>query len=385
MDSSARRVHVSAVSPLYGMMRGVSGCCIFVTENLDRSRFHAECWLGGAEPDAARCSTVRLALPPLAFRAISKLGVSEDTLRRLVGWRFERALLPGSIAWLWPQMGARLLHSLKRKGHVMILERINSSVKQARELLDAAAARLGLPAGHQIDEHAIADEAEELETVDYVFACSPFVEDSFLRAGVPAERIRRSSYGWDPESFRLRPRDTQVTQEPIFLFVGSGCLRKGLPDLLNAWNRANIPGKLRIVGPIEKPIAERYAHVLSRPDVEPLGYQRNLAQQYSEAHVFVLPSLEEGSPLVTYMALAAGIPSLVSLPGAGGVVHDDVEGLVRDPGQQSDFQDALVRLATDADLRDRLGRAAARAAPQYTWQRVAQSRADIFSAIAGKS
>jgi glycosyltransferase involved in cell wall biosynthesis len=382
MDCLEKRLDVSAVSPLYGMLRGVSGCCIFVTENLDRSRFNATCWLAGSEPAAARRPTVRLAIPPLAFRAFSKFGARDKTYLRLVEWRYERALRPGSIAWVWPNMSARLLKNLKRRGHVVILERINSSVRTARQLLDAAGTRLGLPAGHNIDEHAIADEAQDLEAADYIFVCSPFVEDSFLRTGVPAERIRRCTYGWDPDSFKLKPRDTQETLDPIFLFVGSGCLRKGLPDLLEAWNRANIRGRLRIIGPIEKPIAKRYAHVLSRADVEPLGYQRDLAQQYSQAHVFVLPSLEEGSPLVTYMALAAGIPSLVSLPGAGGIVHDDVEGLVRDPNQQSDFQDALVRLATDADLRDRLGRAAARAAPQYTWQRVAQTRAEVFSSIA---
>jgi glycosyltransferase involved in cell wall biosynthesis len=97
----------------------------------------------------------------------------------------------------------------------------------------------------------------------------------------------------------------------------------------------------------------------------------------------VLPSIEEGSPLVTYLALASGIPSLLSYPAAGGIVHDDIEGLVRDPANDSSFQQALAQLATDAQLRERLGRAAFAASARYTWPRVANERGKVFAAIRG--
>jgi glycosyltransferase involved in cell wall biosynthesis len=107
----------------------------------------------------------------------------------------------------------------------------------------------------------------------------------------------------------------------------------------------------------------------------------SLVEEYTNAHVFVLPSIKEGSPLVTYLALASGIPSLVSYPGAGGIVHDDIEGFVRDPAHESSFQEALAQLATDARLRERLGRAAFAASEHYTWPRVAKKRGEIFAAM----
>ena len=45
------------------------------------------------------------------------------------------------------------------------------------------------------------------------------------------------------------------------------------------------------------------------------------------ADVFVFPSLFEGSAVVTYEALACGLPSVVT-PSAGSVVRDGAEGFL---------------------------------------------------------
>ena len=378
------RTRIRAVSPLYGLRYGIPSCCYNVTENLDRSRFDAQCWFPGADDAVSSRHTVRLAMPRLAYRAYCKMKGGREALRGLIEWRYLRELRPGTIAWVWPDMTPGLLRTLKRRGYPIALERVNSAVASARELLEAKAAQLGLPAGHTITSKLIEQEALELECADYVFACSPFVEDSFLKAGVAPDRLRRCTFGWDPGTFTVKPRELHACDRPVFLFVGTGCLRKGLPDLLEHWERASLHATLRIVGPIDASIAERYARVLSRPDVEAVGMKLTIVEEYERAHVFVLPSIEEGSPLVTYLALASGIPSLVSYPAAGGVVQDNVEGLVRDPEQRSSFQEALAQLATDTELRERLGRAAREASERYTWPRVAANRGEIFAAIAGR-
>ena len=382
MDESRDiRTRICAVSPIYGFNAGIPSCCFNLTENLDRSRFDARCWFSAADDAVSAKSTVRLIMPRLAYRAYCRMKGSPDVLRKLVEWRYLRDLRPGTIAWVWPGMTPGLLRTLKRRGYTIALERVNSNVTSARELLDAKAAQLGLPADHTITSEAIAHETLELECADYVFVCSPFVEDSFLRGGVAPERIRRCTFGWDPLTFTAKPRQVHACDKPVFLFVGTGCIRKGLPDLLELWERASLRATLRIVGPIHASIAERYARVLSRPDVEAVGLKLDLVEEYERSHVFVLPSFEEGSPLVTYLALASGIPSLVSYPAAGGIVHDGVEGLVRDPEQRASFQEALTQLATDAELRERLGLAARAASERYTWPRVAKNRGEIFGAM----
>jgi glycosyltransferase involved in cell wall biosynthesis len=380
-DSLDNRTRVSAISPLYGLTYAIPSCCFNITENLDRSRFDAQCWFAGADLSVAGLSTVRLAMPRLLHRAYCKMRGPREMLRPLLEWRYLRELRPGTIAWVWPDMTTRFLRTLKRRGYVIALERINSNVKSARQLIDSKAAQMGFAPDHGITSRSIEQEELELEVADYVFVCSPFVEDSFLKAGVRPERLRRCTFGWDPRTFTVKPRGDHSSAKPVFLFVGTGCLRKGLPDLLEHWDRANLPARLRIVGPIAPAIATRYARVLSRPDVEAVGMKLSLVEEYTNAHVFVLPSIEEGSPLVTYLALASGIPSLVSYPGAGGIVHDDIEGFVRDPAHESSFQEALAQLATDARLRERLGRAAFAASEHYTWPRVAKKRGEIFAAM----
>ena len=47
----------------------------------------------------------------------------------------------------------------------------------------------------------------------------------------------------------------------------------------------------------------------------------------ARADVFVFPSLFEGSAVVTYEAIACGLPSIVT-PEAGSVVRDGVEGFL---------------------------------------------------------
>ena len=81
------------------------------------------------------------------------------------------------------------------------------------------------------------------------------------------------------------------------------------------------------------------------------------------ADVFVFPSLFEGSAVVTYEALACGLPSVVT-PDAGSVVRDGVEGFVV-PGRRRRMASAgpaWSRLGGDSRAPRRRWRVAARAA-----------------------
>ena len=241
-------------------------------------------------------------------------------------------------------------------------------------MLDESYRHLGLPTGHRITVADADEESEKLELCDYAFSPSPYVRDSLLAAGVPESKLLDTSFGWDPCQFHVSPDQSKHTKEPIFLFVANGTVRKGLGQLLTYWAAAAVRGRLRIVGPIERSLADAYASELARPEVEHLPYRDQLADLYSEADVFVLASFEEGSPLVTYLALASGLPCLVSTAAAGGVVEDGVHGYVRDPYDEVGWVAAIRELADDADLRIRLGEAAREQSEAYTWDRVAERR-----------
>jgi glycosyltransferase involved in cell wall biosynthesis len=55
--------------------------------------------------------------------------------------------------------------------------------------------------------------------------------------------------------------------------------------------------------------------------------RQEVRRHYQWADVFVFPSLCEGSAMVTYEALAAGLP-VITTPNAGSVVRDGVDGFI---------------------------------------------------------
>jgi glycosyltransferase involved in cell wall biosynthesis len=102
------------------------------------------------------------------------------------------------------------------------------------------------------------------------------------------------------------------------------------------------------------------------------AYTPELRAALQQADVFVFPSIEEGSALVTYDALACGLP-VITTPNAGSVVRDEIDGLIvpiRDVGA---LAAALQRLREDRDLRERMGRSARTRAEEYPWSRYRHS------------
>src|SRR6185437_7702851 len=169
---------------------------------------------------------------------------------------------------------------------------------------------------------------------------------------------------------------------PVFAFVGSGIVRKGLNLLLKAWALAGIEGKLLIAGRLDHDIRSICARELARPDVQELGFVRDVASAYRDADVFVFPSHEEGGPQVTYEAAGCGLPSIVSPMGAGRIVRDGREGCVIDPFDIEAWARAIRSLAHDRGLRQRLAENASMRAQDFTWQRVGGRLSEIFDRVA---
>jgi phosphatidylinositol alpha-1,6-mannosyltransferase len=84
-----------------------------------------------------------------------------------------------------------------------------------------------------------------------------------------------------------------------------------------------------------------------------------LAGWYEHAAFFAMPSRNEGFGLVYVEAMRAGKACLAAPGVAEEILEDGATGLVVDPETDGALPSALIRLFTDADFRERLGRAAA--------------------------
>lgn len=361
----------------------VSHACLALAEHVAGDGLEVDLVVPSAERRAVRPfvhSVVPWWLNRLAFR-VDRM---RPFLQRRAAQRFRRLLRDADAAWPWTGVPVPLFTEMRALGKPIVLERINCHRATSRRILDEARRRAGLVGPSQISEADTHEEQRKIDLADFVFAPSPAVARSLLDAGVAPAKILRTSYGWSPRKLAPPPR-TPVDRDPVFLFVGTLNLRKGIHLLLAAWARAQVRGTLVVCGDVKPEVEALLAPHRGRSDVRFVGYSDDLPSLYRAADVFVFSSLEEGSPLVSYEALAFGLAPILSPMGAGDVARDGIEALVVDPYDQDGWVEAIRRVANDADLRARLGRAAALRAQEYTWDKVGSRRRALFrAALAGR-
>ncbi|MCW6053698.1 glycosyltransferase family 4 protein [Microcoleus sp. A2-C5] len=212
---------------------------------------------------------------------------------------------------------------------------------------------------------------------DFIFSPSPEVKKSFLEIGVPEYKLLSTSYGWCPKRFPNISPQKEPSDTVTVLFVGSICVRKGSHLLLQAWEKAGIKGRLVLCARIEPAIAESCSDILGRSNVIHIDYTTNVGAVYGEADIFAFPSLEEGSPLVTYEAMAHGLPVLTSPMGAGAIARNGKDGIVVDPYDSDALVESLRKLALSPELRAEMGYSARQQAEEFTWAKVARRRKDL--------
>src|SRR5207253_2487205 len=169
----------------------------------------------------------------------------------------------------------------------------------------------------------------DVAMADRILVPSGHLAEALARHGTPRNRITVIPYAADTRRFVPDPAKRHGTS-CTFLFAGGITQRKGIKYLLEAWRLVRRPGwRLQLLGPLPR-VTEPLEGYLD--DVELLGRvgHAEVPRLMASADVFVFPSLFEGSAVVTYEALACGLPSVVT-PSAGSVVRDEVEGFVVEP------------------------------------------------------
>jgi glycosyltransferase involved in cell wall biosynthesis len=296
---------------------------------------------------------------------------------------FLRDFQPRDVAWLWPSVDASVHREMARRGAPIIMEGVNTRISNARRILerDYAAEGMALRMSSEwsfLSDETIAAEDRKLASATHFFAPSPAVEEDILAPDSPFRgTVMRSDYGaWRPsdaELARLRA-DAPPRDKPVVLFVGKLMLRKGVHHLLRAWARAGPDARLVLCGSLHDKLAELCAAELALPSVEHRGFVADMPAAYAAADAFVLPSLEEGSPLVTAEAAAHGLPLVVSRMGAGGYWGHEDAVLRVDPHDGDGLAEALTRIVADADLRSRLGQRARALSRQFDWAEIGRRR-----------
>jgi glycosyltransferase involved in cell wall biosynthesis len=200
------------------------------------------------------------------------------------------------------------------------------------------------------------------------------IERRLTGRGIPARRIVRIPNGVDtPDGPTVggasRRVDLGVKPDTrIGLYLGRLVPDKGVAWLLEAWQdvvRQDAGCHLLVVGDgPDEPRLQALSHQLGLTGaVSFLGYRSDVERFLSIADFLVLPSRSEGMSNAVLEGMAHGLAVVATdVPGNRAVVADGRDGILVAHGDRRALTGALLGLASDPVLRDRLGRAAARKA-----------------------
>ena len=192
----------------------------------------------------------------------------------------------------------------------------------------------------------------------------------------------------NPLPLELRPRST--LRNPVIVAAGRLEAEKQFPLLVDAFALVadRIPDwRLRIFGEG----AERMSVVQSvrkhglYDRVELAGRSLDMPSEWGRAGFMALASRTEGVPLVIQEAMAAGVPAVAfDVPaGVHELIRHDVDGLLVSPDSVAGLAAAMLRLATDEALRDRLGESALAGSQRWAPERIAAQWVEHFAALVG--
>lgn len=225
---------------------------------------------------------------------------------------------------------------------------------------------LGIDGESPYEKNDVDRAMAELNQADLVLVPSDFVIDTFRNQGADGLNIRQNPYGADLGVFRQIQKDDNKFR---IIFVGQIGIKKGIHYLLEAVNQLH---KLRIelllVGGVRpdfvtfmKDFLHCYRRVPSVPHDE-------LYKYYSNASVFVFPSLIEGMAMVTLEAMACGLPCIVT-PNTGSIVRDGKGGFVVPIRDVEALKEKILFFYENEDARVEMGRNAKEYVQQFTWDR----------------
>ncbi len=366
---------ISAYYPNYFKDFGIAHACYYIMKAMQTNQ--AEISLMGITSDEIFSDDFYRDAIPRWSKSLVYITLPDKVILKIAETIYLNSLNKDvDFVYMWPGISLSTYQTVKKRGHKVIFEGVNSPASNIKQILDAEYANLKLPAAHGITQQYIDDELERVALSDYVYSCNPIMRTFFEKIGVSKNAILDTSFGLCPSAIfdvtNVKPKNQ--SQIPTFIFVGSIGVRKGAHLLLDYWVKSKLNANLKLVGTIEdslKPLVNQY---LSDTRIEHIPFTADLASIYKNADVFILPSLEEGSPLVTYLALGAGLPVIASPMGSGNIVRDGIDGFVIEPHDEGKWIESMRLLAEDGALRQKLSAQLKQKALSYTWDVVGANR-----------
>lgn len=378
--STANRVVVTSLSP-----RSSSGLPLYLGDAL-----RAFAIVEHASPPASPLR--RLALAVATFHPNRKRwrdALERESEHRMASWeRFSRALqsderVVGAGAVLQVGLHFDSFPSGGKGPRLIYLHGTLSMILRSR--YDCS---MWCPPRHEVPKWLEAERVV-LRKVDRIHIGSAFLRDELVdRYGVEPDKIVLAGTGCPAlPDISLSPRNGGERRDGMtFLFVGKDFERKGGEVLLTAFERVGErhPGtRLRIVGPR----AVRGRLPAGAELVGPVADREVLSALFTEADVFVMPSLHDSFGFVFLEAMHFGLPCIgTDIFAMPDIIRRGETGLIVEPGNAAELAAAMLWMLEHPGPARAMGlEGQKRVARDFRWSAVAAAVArDLPAAAASR-
>ncbi len=160
---------------------------------------------------------------------------------------------------------------------------------------------------------------------DLITVCRESFKDHIVeKYGVDPEKIVTVKYGLD--IIKYNPNWDLSKKEKMVLYIGRGTVAKGFDTLVQAADK--IEGKIVAIATRIPSFCQRIIEKRENFIVKSNISENEVIDLLQKASVFVMPSLSEGSPLVTLEAMACGLPVVCTTEGSGDYIRDGQNGYI---------------------------------------------------------
>lgn len=260
-----------------------------------------------------------------------------------------------------------------QNGGKVVTSWFSSHYKYAQHILGIEYPKHGITAP-PIDELLIFRAEKEQAMSDTLIVPSEWCASTY-RAHHP-DKVKVVPFGVDNKKFHLST-DPTVNLTFTVLYAGGNTIRKGLSDLLIAWNNLQYKdGMLTILG-------AQGPNQFWRTRI--LGWiaDEKVPEVYRKNKIFCLPSLEEGSALVCLEAMASGLPLVVTYE-SGAQIEDGREGLIVPKQDPKKLGEAIAYFHENPSEIQRMGQNARKKAEELTWERFGQGVYEVLEEVGKK-
>ncbi|MEW6624615.1 MAG: glycosyltransferase family 4 protein, partial [Bacillota bacterium] len=245
------------------------------------------------------------------------------------------------------------MHRAHDLGMKCIVERASTHIEYQYKLLKEEHEKFGIK--HEpINPLVMKKSLLEYDKADYIFVPSKFAYDTFPKK--LRDKLRLIPFGVDIEKFKPKklPHD-----EFTCLFIGDNLIRKGYYYLERAWSELNLKNAKLI---IKTNVKMR----TPSPNIEIVGFVKDVTELYNKTDVFVFPSVEEGSALVCSEAASMEVP-VITTYNSGTWLTDKRSCFLIPIANVEAIKDKILYFYNNPEEIKKFGKRARKEAKQHTW------------------